>query len=118
LTSGTYKEVLRAGLSLIVYLILDNILLQFKELLYILWLLSIAIAGTEDIQHIYDISKCQKCDGLYRVENYRLLTWYYKTNFKANTFKETTVASTPCPYTFKCLNSKEDHAFDNNKCLF
>ena len=52
------------------------------------------------------------------MENHRLLVWCYKANPKSNPPREATGAGTPCSHTFKCLNYKEDHAADNNKCLF
>ena len=67
--------------------------------------------------HIQD-TKCQKCGGPHRVENHRLLAWYCKANPKSNPPRETTAAKAPCPHTFKCLNCKNDHSADDNKCLF
>ena len=43
-----------------------------------------------------------RCQNLYRVENYRLLAWCYKSNPKSNPLKEATTASVPCSHTFKC----------------
>ena len=63
-------------------------------------------------------TKCKKCNDLYRVENHRLLAWCYKINSKSNSPRETTVASIPCSYTFKCLNYKKNHAANNNKYSF
>ena len=52
------------------------------------------------------------------MKNHRLLDWYCKVNSKSNSSKETTVASTSCSYTFKCLNCKKDYTANDNKCLF
>ena len=70
--------------------------------------------------HVYHIqgAKCQKYDSLYRVKNHRFSAWYYKTNFKSNSPKDTTVACTPCPYTPKYLNYKKNYVTNNNKYLF
>ena len=40
-------------------------------------------------------AKCQKCGGPHRVENYRLLAWYYKAIPKSNPSKEATAAGAP-----------------------
>ena len=63
-------------------------------------------------------AKCQKCGGPHRVENHRLLAWCCKANTKSNPPREATAAGAPCPHTFKCLNYKDDHAADDNKCPF
>ena len=67
--------------------------------------------------HIQD-TKCQKCGGPHRVENHRLLAWCCKANPKSNPPRETTAAKASCPHTFKCLNCKNDHSADDNKCPF
>ena len=48
--------------------------------------------------HIQD-TKCQKCDSLYRVENYMLLAWYCKVNTKFNSSREATAAGIFCSHT-------------------
>ena len=63
-------------------------------------------------------AKCQKCGGLHRVENHRLLAWCCKANSKSNPPREMTAAGAPCPHTFKYLNCKGDHSADDNKCSF
>ena len=63
-------------------------------------------------------TKCQKCSGLHRVENHRLLAWCCKTNPKSNPPREATAASVSCPHTFKYLNYKGDYSADDNKCSF
>ena len=63
-------------------------------------------------------TKCQKCGGPHRVENYRLLAWCCKANSKSNPPREVTAAGTPYPHTFKCLNCKGDYTAGDNKCSF
>ena len=46
------------------------------------------------------------------------MTWCCKINSKSNSHRNATAASTPCPYTFKYLNYKENYTANNNKCLF
>jgi len=41
-------------------------------------------------------SKCQKCNNLHKLEHYREIAWYYKTNFKINPPRLETKKEKPC----------------------
>ena len=63
-------------------------------------------------------SKCQKYNGLHKLEHHRGLVWCYKANFKLNPPRLETAKGKLCPHTFKCVNYKDKHMADDNKCLF
>ena len=63
-------------------------------------------------------SKCQKCNGSHKLENYKDMAWCCKVNHKINPPRLETKASKPCPHEFKCANCKGNHMTDNNKCPF
>ena len=63
-------------------------------------------------------SKCQKCGGPHKLEHHRELAWCCKGNSKTNPPRLETKKGEPCPYSFKCINCKEDHLADDYKCPF
>ena len=63
-------------------------------------------------------SKCQKYNGLHKLEYHRDLVWCCKANFKLNSPRLETAKGKLCPHTFKCVNCKGKHMADDNKCLF
>ena len=63
-------------------------------------------------------SKCVKCNGPHKSENYREFGWCCKANNKINPLRLETKKGDPCPHTFKCLNCHDDHQADSNACPF
>ena len=80
-------------------------------------MLSAIISSTKNTQHIPVVLKVPNVGSVvvYRVESHRLLVLCCKTNSKSNSSRDTTIASTPYPHTFKFLNCKWNHATDDNK---
>jgi len=63
-------------------------------------------------------SKCQKYNGLHKLEYHRDLAWYCKANFKLNPPRSETAKDKLCPHIFKYVNCKGKHMADDNKYLF
>ena len=51
-------------------------------------------------------TKCQKCNGLHKLEHHRDMTWYCKANFKLRLERKKRES---CTYSFKCINYKNNH---------
>ena len=58
-------------------------------------------------------SKCVKCNGPHKSENYQEFGWYYKANNKINPPCLETKKDKPCLHTFKCTNCGEEHQADS-----
>ena len=63
-------------------------------------------------------SKCVKCNGPYKSENYCEFGWCCKANKKINPPQLETKKEEPYPHSFKCLNCQGNHQADSNQCLF
>jgi len=61
-------------------------------------------------------AKCQKCNGLHKLEHHRKTAWCCKANFKTNPLRLKTKKGEPCIHLFKC--SKCEHQADSNNCSF
>jgi len=67
--------------------------------------------------HIQD-SRCVKCSGPHKTENYRQYGWCCKANEKTNPPRLKMKAGTLCLYSFKYSNCHRDHQVDSNLCPF
>ena len=63
-------------------------------------------------------SKCVKCNGPHKSENYCKFRWCYKANKKLNPSRLKTKKGELCPHLFKCSNYRGDHQADSNQCPF
>ena len=63
-------------------------------------------------------SKCIKCNGPHKSENYHKFGWYCKTNKKLNLPHFEIKKGEPCLYSFKCSNCQEDHQANWNQGPF
>ena len=63
-------------------------------------------------------SKCVKCNGPHKLENYREFSWYCKANDKINPPHLETKKGELCLHTFKCTNCQGEHQVDSITCPF
>ena len=67
--------------------------------------------------HIQE-AKCVKCNRPHLTAHHHHFIWCYKANNKINPLRLETKKGKHCPHTFKCLNCKDDHQANSNKCPF
>ena len=63
-------------------------------------------------------SKCIKCNGPHKSENYCDFGWCCKANEKTNSSCLETKKGEPYPHSFKCFNCWGEHQVDSNLCPF
>ena len=63
-------------------------------------------------------SKCIKCNGLHKLENYCEFSWYYKANEKTNPLHLEIKRGKLCLHIFKCSNCQGDYQADSSLCPF